>query len=225
MANKTIHELSPASTMSGNYEFAVYDIDGSTTKKATADQILNTSDLLYADDSEEESEEVDFTTQDETQNPEIQTVTKLVGTDSWSLRFFKISQMFQNIRYLINKLGTTDISSIGNGTVTNALSTLNGKLTDSGWLSESGYSYCKIGSVCIILMTKNNLSITNGWNTLFTMPTGYRPNVVTDNAALLGSSVNVNGLFRISANGVVQVYNSSSSTQPSIWGTLIYFIP
>ena len=129
MANKTIHELSPASTMSGNYEFAVYDIDGSTTKKATADQILNTSDLLYADDSEEESEEVDFTTQDETQNPEIQTVTKLVGTDSWSQRFFKISQMFQNIRYLINKLGTTDISSLSTeGTVTGALSTLDDKL-------------------------------------------------------------------------------------------------
>lgn len=39
--------------------------------------------------------------------------------------FAKLSQMFKNIRYLYKMLGTTDISSIGNGTVTNALSVLN----------------------------------------------------------------------------------------------------
>ena len=39
--------------------------------------------------------------------------------------FAKLSQMFKNIRYLYKMLGTTDISSIGNGTITNALSVLN----------------------------------------------------------------------------------------------------
>ena len=39
--------------------------------------------------------------------------------------FAKMSQMFKNIRYLYKMLGTTDISAIGNGTVTNALSVLN----------------------------------------------------------------------------------------------------
>lgn len=43
--------------------------------------------------------------------------------------FAKLSQMFKNIRYLYKLLGTTDISSIGNGTVTNALSVLNANLT------------------------------------------------------------------------------------------------
>lgn len=42
--------------------------------------------------------------------------------------FAKLSQMFKNIRYLYKMLGTTDISSIGDGTVTKALSVLNANL-------------------------------------------------------------------------------------------------
>ena len=44
--------------------------------------------------------------------------------------FAKLSQMFKNIRYLYKMLGTTDISSIGNGTITNALSVLNANKYD-----------------------------------------------------------------------------------------------
>lgn len=129
MANKTIHELTPASTVDSDYEIAVYDIDGNGTKKATADQILKTSSLLYAYDDDEPTGEVDFTSQDTTLTPSSSTsVDLLSGNDSWSQRFVKISQMFKNVRYLLSKLGTTDISSIGNGTVTNAISTLNTNL-------------------------------------------------------------------------------------------------
>ena len=39
--------------------------------------------------------------------------------------FSKVSTIFKNVRWLLSKMGTTDISSIGNGTVTGALSTLN----------------------------------------------------------------------------------------------------
>lgn len=41
--------------------------------------------------------------------------------------FSKISTMFKNIRYLYRMLGTTDISSIGDGTVTGGLDALNAK--------------------------------------------------------------------------------------------------
>lgn len=108
MANKTITQLSPASTISGDYEFAVYDIDGSTTKKATVDQILNTSDLLYADDQDEPSEEVSFVTEDELNPTSTTAVTKLQNTDSWSSRFVKISQMFKNIRYLFKRIDSVE---------------------------------------------------------------------------------------------------------------------
>lgn len=52
-------------------------------------------------------------------------VTKVDSGETHKSIFAKMSQMFKNIRYLYKLLGTTDISSIGNGTVTNALSVLN----------------------------------------------------------------------------------------------------
>ena len=55
--------------------------------------------------------------------------------------FAKLSQMFKNIRYLYKMLGTTDISSIGDGTVTKALSVLNAKslLTNQADPSHRAY--------------------------------------------------------------------------------------
>lgn len=41
----------------------------------------------------------------------------------------KVSTIFKNVRWLLSKMGTTDISAIGNGTVTGALSTLNSNLS------------------------------------------------------------------------------------------------
>lgn len=55
------------------------------------------------------------------------TVPALTSGETHKSLFAKMSQMFKNIRYLYKMLGTTDISSIGNGTVTNALSVLNAK--------------------------------------------------------------------------------------------------
>ena len=40
----------------------------------------------------------------------------------------KVSQMFKNVRYLFKMLGTTDISGIGDGTATGAISALNADL-------------------------------------------------------------------------------------------------
>ena len=42
--------------------------------------------------------------------------------------FSKVSTIFKNVRWLLSKMGTTDISTIGNGTVTGALSTLNSNI-------------------------------------------------------------------------------------------------
>lgn len=52
------------------------------------------------------------------------TVTKVASGEKRSSLFAKMSQMFKNIRYLHKLLGTTDISSIGDGTVTGGLSSL-----------------------------------------------------------------------------------------------------
>lgn len=55
-------------------------------------------------------------------------VTKLDSGEKQSSIFAKMSQMFKNIRYLYKMLGTTDISQIGGGNVTGAISSLNTSL-------------------------------------------------------------------------------------------------
>lgn len=42
----------------------------------------------------------------------------------------KVSTVFKNVRWLLSKMGTTDISTLGDGTVTGALSTLNSNIAD-----------------------------------------------------------------------------------------------
>lgn len=56
-------------------------------------------------------------------------VAKLTTGEKLSSVLSKVSTMFKNIRYLYKMLGTTDISAIGGGTVTGAISKLN---TDLG---------------------------------------------------------------------------------------------
>lgn len=55
-------------------------------------------------------------------------VTKLASGISHATFFQRVSQMFKNVRYLYKVLGTTDISAIGDGTVSGAISTLNSNL-------------------------------------------------------------------------------------------------
>lgn len=52
-------------------------------------------------------------------------VSKLATGITHATFFQRVSQMFKNVRYIYKMLGTTDISKIGNGTVTGALSSLN----------------------------------------------------------------------------------------------------
>lgn len=52
-------------------------------------------------------------------------VATLTSGEKHTSLFAKVSQMFKNVRYLYKMLGTTDISTIGGGTVTGAISSQN----------------------------------------------------------------------------------------------------
>lgn len=52
-------------------------------------------------------------------------VATLTSGETHTSLFAKVSQMFKNVRYLYKMFGTTDISSIGGGTVTGAISSQN----------------------------------------------------------------------------------------------------
>ena len=58
-------------------------------------------------------------------------VATLTSSETHTSLFAKVSQMFKNVRYLYKMLGTTDISKIGNGTCTGAISSLNSSLENN----------------------------------------------------------------------------------------------
>lgn len=61
-------------------------------------------------------------------------VSKLSSGEKHSSILKKVSQMFKNVRYLYKMLGTTDISKIGNGTCTGAISSLNDGLANKSYI-------------------------------------------------------------------------------------------
>lgn len=61
----------------------------------------------------------------------------------------KVSTVFKNVRWLLSKMGTTDISTLGDGTVTGALSTLNSNKQDS----DTAITTSNIGSQTVYQAT------------------------------------------------------------------------
>ena len=74
-----------------------------------------------------------------------ETVAPLTSGETHESFMTKFSKIVKNLRWLYKLMGTTDISSIGNGTVTNALSVLNAKslLINQGDMSHRAY-YVKV---------------------------------------------------------------------------------
>ena len=69
--------------------------------------------------------------------------------------FSKVSTIFKNVRWLLSKMGTTDISTLGDGTVTGALSTLNSNMTNI----VLSYPSMDIVSLITNYVTNDNLPI------------------------------------------------------------------
>lgn len=67
-----------------------------------------------------------------------ETVAPLASGETHESFMTKFSKMIKNLRWIYKLLGTTDISSIGNGTVTGGLSSLNDSLTNKLSSTDSG---------------------------------------------------------------------------------------
>lgn len=85
-------------------------------------------------------------------------VAVLESGEKHSSLWAKVSTMFKNVRYLFKALGSTDISGIGDGTCTGAISTLNTDLKNV----KSGYAYAgtKFASGTV---SRFPYIIKNGW--------------------------------------------------------------
>lgn len=84
-----------------------------------------------------------FTSNDATNASAWTEVATLTSKEKQSSIFNKVSMMFKNVRFLYKMLGTTDISAIGGGTVTGAISELNSGL-DNLHLTTQYQSYTDI---------------------------------------------------------------------------------
>ena len=136
--------------------------------------------------------------------------------------FSKISTMFKNIRYLYKILGTTDISAIGDGTLTGGLDALNSNLN----LIESvefipSFSARKLGHTLEIYKQLSDLG-----NDIYIRLGITQYKSVNDYTIIPLYSTSppylVVGSLWISSAGVVEVFKQSETTECYIFGNYIF---
>lgn len=82
-----------------------------------------------ATDGDSQSNTVTFTSNDSLTGDSTPPALLTSGETHASI-LSKVSTVFKNVRWLLSKMGTTDISTLGDGTVTGALSILNSNIAD-----------------------------------------------------------------------------------------------
>lgn len=102
--------------------------------------------------------------------------------------FAKLSQMFKNIRYLYKMLGTTNISALGNGTVTNALSVINNYGIKSITRSGTTFTVTRNDDTTFTFNQQDN----NTWNANSATEAGY----------VAAGTGHANTVWKTDANGV-----------------------
>lgn len=141
----------------------------STSTNAIQNKVINaelSKKLDKTGDSKDST--VTFTSADGKEPTSYTDIALLATGEKHSSILNKISTMFKNVRYLYKMLGTTDISAIGNGTVTGGLSELNSNLKTSiqfpfeqivdnqGYKmnGRNGYNffYYKVGNLAIVML-------------------------------------------------------------------------
>lgn len=155
---------------------------------------------------------VSFTSNDTTNPTSWSDVSALTSGEKHTSIFTKISTMFKNIRYLYKLIGTTDISAIGNGTVTGGLSALNSNLTDTGWLKTTevngNYVYYRKKNGVVYITRGLNSNLTANTDVIIgTLPTGFRPLYPISNNI---STTTGTMVIQIQTDGSIK-YNSSLS--------------
>ena len=80
---------------------------------------------------------VTYTSNDSTTAPDATPPVVMTSGEKLSALLGKISTFGKNVRWLLSKMGSTDISTIGDGTVTGAISTLNSNYSKLGEVSQT----------------------------------------------------------------------------------------
>lgn len=147
--NETVVEALDAAIGKKANQAEVDTHTGNDTIHITADERSLWNKKLSSD-SDTESNTVSFTSGDAVDGNATAwtSVAPLTSGEKHKSIFNKISTMFKNVRYLYKMLGTTDISTIGDGTATGAISELNNNLPSIS-VAQSLTSGTKIGTITL----------------------------------------------------------------------------
>lgn len=160
---------------------------------------------------------------------EATTLEELTTGEKLSSIFGKLKLAVKNLKSLISLIGTTDISTIGDGTITGGLNDVNGKLDNkNNFIIKSSENEKLNADVVIIKHNKmiqirfdgfKNLTL-NTYNTLFVLPDEFKP----VSGAFYDCS-NPNGeIYRIviSSNGVVELFPYTNINLYNACNTFVY---
>lgn len=160
---------------------------------------------------------------------EATTLEELTTGEKLSSIFGKLKLAVKNLKSLIGLIGNTDISDIGDGTITGGLSDVNGKLDNkNNFIIKSSENEKLNADVVIIKHNKmiqirfdgfKNLTL-NTYNTLFALPDEFKP----VSGAFYDCS-NPNGeIYRIviSSNGVVELFPYTNINLYNACNTFVY---
>lgn len=120
-----IHELNTKALTDPAY--VPFD-DGTDTYKAEFNEVVEDAANAAVAAADLTNNSVAFTSGDAASPTAWSSVSVITSGSTLATLFNRISTMVKNVRWLYSKLGTTDISSIGGGTVTGAISALNGNI-------------------------------------------------------------------------------------------------
>lgn len=123
-------------------------------------------------------------------------VATLTSGETHTSLFAKVSQMFKNVRYLYKMFGTTDISYIGGGTVTGAISSQNKALAQTVFYVNSNKEHTPASIVAI----SRPIAYTNGVAELDISSFKITPIIVLS-VNVLGSEITHGALAKTINNG------------------------
>ena len=136
-ASKRVDHANTASQLGHDLTFSICDgngnvvskevFNGNTSKKIVVAQGGHTHSQYLTSDYDTKNCTTTFESGDSSTGSSTPPAVITSGETHKSL-FNKLSTAVKNVRWLLSKMGTTDISAIGNGTVTGALSTLNSNM-------------------------------------------------------------------------------------------------
>lgn len=177
------------------------------------------SNYLMLDDVDTALEEA---MPDYTESADLQ---ELVAGERFKSALGKIKTAVKNVIAITKLLGNTDISNVGNGTVTGAISTLNSNITTT--CENAIITYAPALALVNIMPVKlTNTVAIRSWTTVATLPEEYRPSKVIKFPVTVYNPAGLVAYGQLTPAGALQIYSDTEIkvNQGQTYYNFTYFI-